>query len=302
VRTLEYVVRRVPPLWLWPIVLGYLALAVAVGYLLGSNLTALAAVGIAAMVVGRRRTFARTAILVLMGMSALAQLLLVGFVVLVAGGIELQRDNRVDAAKLRAAIATTGAVANPFMGREPRALYLVGLDADSARRLPRLADVLEERFGMRATQTAAFLLDAGVLDTGREQLDGSQITSRLLSAHYSAHPRRPAVVIAVTRLDTFFPGRPEYRFAFMTSRASDDNAICGGVISTARFDVWPGSQETRLGKMAGRLLGRCLGLQEDVSILSIDDVDRLNDRAGADGQTIAQRGAARRALPGAPSR
>ena len=61
-----------------------------------------------------------------------------------------------------------------------------------------------------------------------------------------------------------------------------DGAICGGVISTARFDVWPGSEERRLGKMAARLLGRCLGIAEDVSIRSISDVDGLDDRAGAD--------------------
>jgi hypothetical protein len=108
-------------------------------------------------------------------------------------------------------------------------------------------------------------------------------------------------VIAVTRVDTFFSGIPEYRFAFMTSRAGDDNAICAGVISTARFDVWPGSKEQRLDKMAGRLLGRCLGIEEeDVSILSVEDVDRLDGLAGADEQTIARRVAERRALPGAP--
>jgi hypothetical protein len=302
VRTVDYVGRWLPPLWLWPILLGYLVLAVSVGYLLGWYLAALAAVGVAPMVMGRRRTLARTAILALLAVCALVQLLLVGGVAFFAGGIELQRDNRVDAARLRAATAVPGAVANPFVDSEARELYLVGLDAKSQGRLPRLADVLGERFGMAATQTAPLLLDLGVLNQAREQLDGQMITSRLLSAHSSAHPLRPAIVIAVTRLDLFFSDIPDYRFAFMTSRAGDDNAICGGVISTARFDVWPGSEETRLGNMAGRLLGRCLGIEEDASILSVDDVDRLDGRAGADRQTIARHVAERRALPGASRR
>jgi hypothetical protein len=290
---------RKRPLWLWAVVLSYLALAVSVGYLLGWFLAALAVVGVAAIVLGRGSRFA-PAILVLLGVSALAQLFLVGFVAFFDGGIELQRHNSVDAAKLRAATAEAGAVANPFVGSEPHELYLVGLDAKSQGQLPRLADVLAERFGMAATQTAPLLLDLGVLDTAREQLDGVLITARLLSAHSSAHPLRPAIVIAVTRLDLFFSGNPDFRFAFMTSRASDDNAICGGVISTARFDVWPGSEEKRLGKMAGRLLGRCLGIQEDVLVLSVDVIDRLDDRAGAGEQTIRRLVVERRALPGAP--
>jgi hypothetical protein len=301
VRTVEHGSSRKPPLWLWPIVLAYVALCVSVGYLLGWFLAALAVVGVAAMVLDHRGRLARL-ILALLGVSALAQVLLVGLVAFFAGGIELQRDNRVDADGLRAATAVPAAVANPFVGSEPHELYLVGLDGKSEGQLPRLADVLQERFGMAATQTAPLLLDVGVLDPGREQLDGLEITSRLLSAHQAAHPRRPAVVIAVTRLDMFFAGRLDYRFAFMTSRDSDDKAICGGVVSTARFDVWPGSEEKRLAKMASRLLGRCLGIEEDVSVLSVHYVDRLDDRAGADAQTIAQRVAERRALPGAPQR
>jgi hypothetical protein len=189
---------------------------------------------------------------------------------------------------------------NPFEESEPHELYLIGLDAASQQRLPRIAKELEERFGMVATQAAPLRLQVGMLDPAREQLDGVKITTRLLTAYESVHSGHPAVVIAVTGLDMFFSGRPDYRFAFMTSGALAGGAICGGVISTARFDVWPGSEEKRLGKMAGRLLGRCIGIEEDVTILSISDVDSLDDRAGADAQTISRHVAERRALPGAP--
>jgi hypothetical protein len=252
-----------------------------------------------ALLSGRRGALAPRQIVPLLGLSVLVPLLLVGVTLFRIGGIELGRDNHVDAADVRAAIAVPGAVANPFLNSEPRELYLVGLDATSQRRLPRLADVLEDRFGMAATQTASALLDVGDLNSAREQLDGWRIASRLLSSLQSAHPGRLAVVIAVTRLDTFLPGAP-YRFVFMTGGDIGAKAICGGVISTARFDMWPGSTEKRIAKMASRLLGRCLGIEEDVSIRSIHDVDRLDDRAGADEQTVALRVAERRALPGAP--
>ena len=251
---------------------------------------------------GRSGKPAPKAILVLLSVSALVPLLLVGVAVVRGGGIELERDNSVGAAEVHAAAATPGAVRNPFVGTEPRELYLVGLDARSQRQLPRLAETLRERFGVSGVRTAPFSIDVAELDPARQQLDGWKIAARLLGAHQSVHAGRPAVVIAVTRLDMFFSGAPEDRFAYMTSGFLADGMICGGLISTARFDVWPGSEQERLGKMAGRLFGRCLGIEQGITIRSIRDVDRLDDRAGADDQTIATRRAERRALADAPRR
>ena len=256
----------------------------------------------AALTSGNPGGLAPKSVRLLLASSLLVPLLLVGVTVFRNGGVELERDNSVDAAKLLAANAVPGATLNPFARTEPRELYLVGLDAKSQRQLPHLAATLRERFGIAGLQTPPYVVDAGVIDSSRAQLDGWTITARLLSAHGSVHPGRPVVVIAVTRLDTFYQRALDDRFAFMTSGATAGNVMCGGLISTARFDVWPGSEEERLGKMAGRLLGRCLGIEEEGSIRSIRDVDRLDELAGADAQTIALRLAERRALPGAPSR
>lgn len=296
----EQVFRPRPPIWLWPALLVDVVFAASAGYLLGWRAAAIAGLGVSFVVLALRPKLAPRLIVVLLGLSVLVPSLLLGFAVLRSGGIERGRDNTVDTADVLAARAVPGAVVNPFEESEPQELFLVGLDAASQRRLPRLAETLEERFGMTATQVAPLLLDVAVLDPAREQLDGEQITIRVLAAYASVHSDHPAAVIAVTGLDMFFPRRLDYRFAFMTSNAFVDGAICGGVISTARFDVWPGSETKRLGKMAARLLGRCLGIEEDVSILSISDVDGLDDRAGADAQTIARHVARRRALPGAP--
>lgn len=255
----------------------------------------------AALIGGVRGQSPRRRMLGPVGASVALPALMVGLLILNGGGIELDRHNDVDVSELTAVNAVAGAVANPFSSGEPRELYLVALDAKSQRRLPGLAVVLQARFGMTPELTAPLKVDAGVLDRSRKQLDGWKITARLLDAHQQAHPGRPVVVIAVTRLDTFNPERPDDRFAFLTSGASDGNVTCGGVISTARFDVWPGSEEKRLAKMGSRLLARCLYIHEDISIRSIADVDRLDDRAGADSATIAQRVAERRALPRAPS-
>ena len=280
--------------------MSYVAFVASAGYLLGWRAAVVAGLGASFFVLALRPKVAPRLIVALLGLSVLVPSLLLGFAVLRSGGIELGRDNTVDTADVLAASAVPGAVVNPFEETEPHELFLVGLDAASQRRLPRLAETLEERFGMTATQVAPLLLDVGVLDPAREQLDGQRITIRVLAAYASVHSDHPAVVIAVTGLDLFYPGRLDYRFAFMTSNAFMDGAICGGVISTARFDVWPGSEEKRLGKMAARLLGRCLGIAEDVSIRSISEVDGLDDRAGADARTIARQVAERRALPGAP--
>ena len=255
-----------------------------------------------ALLSGRSGAPPAKAIVLLLGLEVLTPLIVVGVTVLTNGGVELGRDNSVDAAKLHAANAAPAAVVNPFVNSEPRELYLVGLDSRSEGQLPRLAQVLRQRFGTVGLLAPPLLVDAGVLDPARHQLDGWRITFGLLRAHQAVHPGRPAIVIAVTRLDTYSSVAAGDRFAFMTSGASDDNVICGGLISTARFDVWPGSEEKRLAKMAGRLLGRCLGIEQDVSIRSVCDVDRLDDHAGADEQTIARRVAERRAIPGAPRR
>jgi hypothetical protein len=241
-------------------------------------------------------------LLVLFTPGVLIPVLAAGFAVLFGGGITVQRAKAVDASALRAANAVPGAVANPFSGSDPRELYLVPLDATSQHRLPRLSHVLAERFGMQGTLVMPLVVGVGMVDRHRRQLDGWRVAVRLLTAHQAAHPGRPEIVIAVTRLDTFDSRFPADHFAFMTSLASSHNEICGGLISTARFHVWPGSVERRLDKMAGRLLGRCIGVEQDVSIRSIRDVDGLDDRAGADDQTIARQVAARRALPRAPTR
>jgi hypothetical protein len=255
-----------------------------------------------ALLSGRSRGHASKLISVVLSANVLAQFCVVGGTVLGNGGFELDRDNRVDATELRAANAVPAAVVNPFVDGEPRELYLVGLDSRSQGQLPRLAEGLGRRFGTVGLLPPPLRLGADELDPVRHQLDGWKITSRLLIAYQTVHPGRPALVIAVTRLDTFFSDAPQDRFAFMTSGATDGNVVCGGLISTARFDFWPGSEEERLAKMAGRLLGRCLGIDEHVSIRSLDDVDRLDGYAGADAQTIARRVAERRALPGAPRR
>jgi hypothetical protein len=293
-------VFRSPPIWVWPALLADLAFAASAGYLLGWRAAAVAGLGVSFLVLALRTKVAPSLIVPLLGLSVLVPSLILGVAVLRSGGIELGRDNTVDTADVLAASAVPGAVVNPFEESEPHELFLVGLDAASQQRLPGLAVALEERFGMAATQAAPLLLDVGVLDPARAQLDGEKITSRLLTAYESVHSDHPAVVIAVTRLDVFFSRIPDYRFVFMASGVLADGAICGGVISTARFDVWPGSEEKRLEKMSARLLGRCIGIEEDVSILSISDVDGLDDRAGADAQTIARQVAERRALPGAP--
>lgn len=225
---------------------------------------------------------------------------IVGMMVVVGGGIELDRDNAVHMSDVLAANETYRATGNPFINQSPRELYLIGLDEESQKRLPDLKMMLFYRFGMQSAPTAPMLLDGGLLDTSRDQIDAWQLTSRLIAAHQDAHPGRPAILVGVTALDTFTSAHRDFRFAYLTSGSSSSKAVCAGVISTARFDFWPGSEEERLGKMAGRLLGRCLGIQERVSIQSIADVDRLDARAGADPAAIAQRVAWRRALPGAP--
>jgi hypothetical protein len=240
-----------------------------------------------------RRVFALSAA------TGLLPLLLIGVSVLLGGGIERDRNNEVDPAELRATNTIEGALVNPFAGRPPAELYLVPADSKSRQQLPELATTLRERFGMQPAVAPPALLDADVLNRSRKQLDGWKIADRLIAAYDRTYPERPVVIIAVTRLDTFNPARPDDRFAFLTSGWSDRKFLCGGTISTARFDVWPGSEEERLAKMASRLLARCLSIDEGVSIRSVRDVDRLDDRAGPDAMTIARRVAERRALGGA---
>jgi hypothetical protein len=254
----------------------------------------------AALLAGRPRKQPLNAVIAFLAISTLLPFLTAGFAVLGGDGIELDRDNEVSLSELQAANTIKGALANPFAGRLPRDLYLVPLDETSRRRLPELGETLRERFGMQAASAPPVLLDGGVLNRSRKQLDGWRITDRLLRTYQRTHPGSPVIVIAVTRLDTFNPNRPGDRFAFLTSGATDRNVVCGGVVSTARFDFWPGSEDERLAKMAGRLLARCLDIHENISIRSISDVDRLDERAGADPETIARRVADRRALTGTP--
>jgi hypothetical protein len=232
--------------------------------------------------------------------TSLLPLAFIGVMVLLGPGVEPDRDHEVTLAELRVARSVAGAVSNPFADRPAAELYLVALDAESQERFAELGELLRLRFGMRPAVAPPLSLQDDMLDQERDQLDGWKITDRLIQRYQLAHPGRPAILIAVVDLDTFNPNRPDDRFAFLTSGATDRNVVCGGVISTDRFDLWPGSERTRLAKMASRLLARCLFIHEDVSIRSVSDVDGLDDRAGASVQAIARRVAERRALQGAP--
>jgi hypothetical protein len=251
---------------------------------------------------GRSGEVATRSLLSAAGLAVALPLVWVGVAVFAGGGVEHERSNAVDEDQVRAAATAPGAVLNPFQAEAARELYLVPLDAKSQRRLPDLEHKLESRFGVRATIIRPFRVDVGLLNHNRRQLDGWMITDRLFSAHEAVHPKRPAVIVAITALDTFNPNRPDDGFAFLTSGASGRNELCGGTISTARFDVWPGSEQRRLELMAARLLGRCLGIEQDILVRSVADVDQLDERAGADPQTIAPLVAWRRALRHAPTR
>ena len=228
----------------------------------------------------------------------------VGFLALAigfGGGIDLRRDYRVEVEELRAD-DFPGPPANWFAaGPDARELYLVPLDRPSQRRLARLSRSLERAFGMRPAVTPGWSLDPALLDRGRGQIDGWRTLQWLAESHDAVHEDTPAIIVGVTDHDTWNPQFQDSRYALITSFEWHDWRGCGGVISTARVHLWPGSVDERLAKLAGRLVARCLRIPETIVVRGASDVDALDERGGADPATIAERVAARRALSFAPA-
>jgi hypothetical protein len=236
-----------------------------------------------------------------LGSSVLMSVLYVGIAVGFGGGIDLRRDHHVDEDELRAASNFPGRTANPFAAVEPGELYVVPLDRPSQRHAPLVERAVEQAFGMRPTLTPGTALDPVLLDRGRGQVDAWRTLVRLFESHERARQGTPAIIVALTSLDTWNSSIPGDRFALLASGHFDGWRGCGGVISTARLHVWPGRAEARLAKLAGRLVARCLRIEQKVVVRSVKDVDELDERGGAGVATIAQRVAARRALPLAPA-
>lgn len=203
--------------------------------------------------------------------------------------------------------ATAGATTQPFVGWECD-VYVVPMDRPSEERAAGLADALVRRAPVKtACTTTSLRLDASAVNEEREQLNAYSAINQLTRTFQEIWELAPSTIVGITELDSFSPDRPDWRFVF-GARGSFNRTQGYGVISTARMGSGD-DRFRRLETMAMRYLGFLyFGLPESAdtssalypTILSLDDLDRLEPAFSAPPPTPAQLRSARQRFVDGP--